>query len=271
MKKVLTIAGSDCSGGAGIQADLKTIGAFGLYGMSVISAITVQNTQGVHAVRVLEEDIVEAQFRAVLEDLFPDAIKIGMVASRGNIHAIVSVLREYKEAGRKMPYVVLDPVMISTSGKELLDSEAFEALIGELFPLVDLITPNLPEASRLCGFCILSDKEREDAARELARQYECSVLIKGGHGSRADDLLYDFISGKCTWYKNEKIKNDNTHGTGCTLSSAIACGMARGKELEESICEAKRYITGAISDGMNLGKGNGPLNHFYNMKSEMHL
>lgn len=263
MKKVLTIAGSDCSGGAGIQADLKTIGAFGLYGMSVVSAITVQNTQGVRDVIVLEKDIVESQFRAVLEDIFPDAVKIGMVVSRGNMERIVSVFNEYKENGMQMPYVVLDPVMISTSGKELLDSDAFEVLTGKLFPLVDLITPNLPEASGLYGYNIRSNHEREEAARSLALRYGCSVLIKGGHGSRADDLLYNFMSGKCTWYTSEKIANDNTHGTGCTLSSAIACGMAMGKGLEESVREAKRYIMGAINDGMDLGKGNGPLNHFY--------
>lgn len=258
MKTVLTIAGSDCSGGAGIQADLKTIGAFGLYGMSVLTAVTVQNTCGVYRVDPVGADVVEEQLRAVFEDIVPDAVKIGMVLTCENIRALVSVFREYE------PVAVLDPVMISTSGRQLLEMPAADALAGELFPLVRLITPNLPEAEFLWGRRILSDAEREQAAAGLAGRYGCSVLIKGGHSAEsADDLLYNQENGRLTWYRTERISNENTHGTGCTLSSAAACGLARGETLEESVREAKEYITGAIRDGMKLGKGNGPLNHFW--------
>lgn len=260
MKTVLTIAGSDCSGGAGIQADLKTIGAFGLYGMSVLTAVTVQNTCGVYRVDPVGADVVEEQLRAVFEDIVPDAVKIGMVLTCENIQALVSVFHEYE------PVAVLDPVMISTSGKRILEMSAADALTGKLFPLVKLITPNLPEAEFLSGRRISSDAQREQAAAELAERYGCSVLIKGGHSAgNADDLLYDQENGSRTWYRTERISNDNTHGTGCTLSSAVACGLAQGKTLEESVREAKEYITGAIQDGMKLGKGNGPLNHFWKM------
>lgn len=266
MKTVLTIAGSDCSGGAGIQADLKTIGAFRLYGMSVLTAITVQNTLGVRRVVPVDGAVVEEQLRAVFEDIVPDAVKIGMVVNSENIRAVVSVLREYK------PAVVLDPVMVSTSGKKLLDDGAVDLLCGELFPLARVITPNLPEAEALCHTKIRTDRDREEAAGELADKYECSVLIKGGHsnapsersGTRtSDDLLYDRGAGRFSWFRNEKLPNANTHGTGCTLSSAVACGLAAGRGLEESVRRAKEYVTGAIRDGMDLGRGNGPLNHFY--------
>lgn len=266
MKTVLTIAGSDCSGGAGIQADLKTIGAFRLYGMSVLTAVTIQNTLGVRRVVPMDGSVVEEQLRAVFEDIVPDAVKIGMVVSSENIHAVVSVLREYK------PAVVLDPVLVSTSGKKLLDDEATDLLCGELFPLARVVTPNLPEAETLCRMKIRTDREREAAAGELANKYDCSVLIKGGHSNASsgrsgmcmsDDLLYDCAAGSFSWFRNEKLLNTNTHGTGCTLSSAVACGLAIGLGLEESVRRAKEYVTGAIRDGMDLGRGNGPLNHFY--------
>lgn len=272
MKTVLSIAGSDCSGGAGIQADLKTIGAFGLYGMSVVTAITVQNTCGVRRVEPMSSCLVEEQMRAVFEDIPPDAVKIGMVADSENIRVIASVIREYK------PVVILDPVMVSTSGKALLDECAVDILTGELFPLAELITPNLPEAEFLLKknaghlseeqkCCISSDQEREEAAIRLADRYGCSVLVKGGHGAgSADDLLYERERGRSIWYKGERIKAENTHGTGCTLSSAIACGRAEGMTLEESVRAAKEYVAGAIRDGMDLGKGNGPLNHFFRCK-----
>ncbi len=263
MKTVLTIAGSDCSGGAGIQADLKTIGAFGLYGMSVVTAVTVQNTMGVRKVEPLAAGLVEEQLRAVFEDIVPDAVKIGMVVTAENIHAVARVLKEYKKEGRN-PFVVLDPVLISTSGRKLLEDRAQDALTEYLFGISDLITPNLPEACRLGKTKISSDRQREETAVRIARQYGCSVLVKGGHGdSRADDLLYQCRTGTCTWFPNEKIDNKNTHGTGCTLSSAIACNLALGKTMEESVKAAKEYITGAIRDGMDLGHGNGPLNHYF--------
>ncbi len=259
MKKVLTIAASDCSGGAGIQADLKTIGAFGMYGMSVVTAITVQNTCGVYRVEALSASLVEEQLRAVFEDIRPDAVKIGMVVDREIICAVASVLAQYH-----IP-IVLDPVMISTSGRELLDPAAVRELKETLFPLVWLITPNLPEAEALGGTGGGEGKtERESAAQTLSEQFGCSVLIKGGHGGRgADDILYHRETGVFTWYENERIDNRNTHGTGCTLSSAIACGLAAGQSLEDSVGAAKEYITGAIRDGLDLGRGNGPLNHFY--------
>lgn len=263
VRSVLTVAGSDCSGGAGIQADLKTIGAFGLYGMSVITAITVQNTMGVKKVHTVDSTIVEDQFRAVLEDIMPDAVKIGMIATADNVKALSHVISEYREKMGCFPFTVLDPVLISTSGKNLLEPEAESALTGELCPLVDLITPNLPEAEHLCGSGIRSKEDRVRVAHMLAQRYGCSVLIKGGHGKRADDFLLDQRTGKTFWYPGEKIKNTNTHGTGCTLSSAIACGMAERKPMEQAVGDAKEYVSGAIRAGLDLGKGNGPLNHFY--------
>lgn len=258
MKTVLTIAGSDCSGGAGIQADLKTIGAFGLYGMSVITAITVQNTCGVYRVQPVDAETVGEQLAAVFEDIPPDAVKIGMVADAENVKAIAAVLERYH------PAVVLDPVMLSTSGRKLLDRQTAEILMERLFPLVTLLTPNLPESEFLWGGRITSEEETEEAAAQLAGRYGCSVLIKGGHASKADDLLYMNKTNTFRWYRGEKIENPNTHGTGCTLSSAAACGIAGGLTLPESVQAAKDYITGAIRDGMNLGRGNGPLNHFWN-------
>ncbi len=269
MKTVLTVAGSDCSGGAGIQADLKTIGAFGLYGMSVITAITVQNTMGVRRVQPVEPDLVGEQLQAVLEDIVPDAIKIGMVVSKENIWALVHVMEEYRANGKPLPFIVLDPVLVSTSGRVLLEPEAETVLKEELFPMVDLITPNLPEAEQLCGHPSERKGDRERAAEELSGRYGCSVLIKGGHGSSADDLLFHAGTGAHSWYAGARIENSNTHGTGCTLSSAIACGMARGKTLEEAVADAKGYITGAIGAGMDLGKGNGPLDHFYHFVNNL--
>ncbi len=258
VKTVLSVAGSDCSGGAGIQADLKTIGALGLYGMSAVTAITVQNTCGVYRTEPVPSGLVEEQMRAVFQDIRPDAVKIGMVGTSGNVRAIVSVLKEYR------PAAVLDPVMVSTSGRELLDQEASAILTEELFPLVTVITPNLPEAECLWGSCISCETQREQAAEWMARKYQCSVLVKGGHAAGgADDLLYDRQSGRTIWYRAERADAENTHGTGCTLSSAIACGLARGRSLEDSVWEAKQYVAGAIRDGLDLGKGNGPLNHFY--------
>lgn len=259
MNTVLSIAGSDCSGGAGIQADLKTIGAFGVYGMSVITAITVQNTCGVYRVQPVDAGIVSEQLHAVWEDIPPDAVKIGMVATAENVTAIASVL------GKHPAPLVLDPVMLSTSGKELLNNQAAEALMEKLFPLAAVLTPNLPESEYLWGSPIASRRDRERAAEQLSKRYGCSVLIKGGHGDAADDFLFVSETGTRHWYCKEKIENPNTHGTGCTLSSAIACGLAEGLTLPESVQAAKDYITGAIRDGMDLGRGNGPLNHFWNM------
>ena len=259
MKKVLTIAGSDCSGGAGIQADLKTIGAWGCYGMSVITAVTVQNTCGVRAVYPVEAEVVQQQFTAVYEDIFPDAVKIGMVSNSGLIQVIADTLKQYRP-GR----VVLDPVMVSTSGSRLIAPEAQEALVTQLMPLASVITPNIPEAEVLCGRKIENAQDMEAAAKAIYDKIgtDTAVLVKGGHErNTANDCLY--TKEWTFWFEGKRVENDNTHGTGCTLSSAIACNLAMGHTMQESVENAKRYITGALQAGLNLGKGSGPLEHTY--------
>ena len=237
MKTVLTIAGSDCSGGAGIQADIKTICAHGLYAMSAITALTAQNTTGVYGVYESSPEFVAQQLDCIFTDIRPDAVKIGMVSSAEIITAIADRLRFYNADN-----VVIDPVMVSTSGSSLMNNDAQSALIGELFPLGTLITPNIPEAEELSG-----------------------MEIKGGHLSGdAADLLYS--GGKVSWFRANRVNNCNTHGTGCTLSSAIACGLADGATLEESVEKAKMYVLGALEYGLDLGKGKGPLNHMYAVK-----
>lgn len=259
MKKVLTIAGSDCSGGAGIQADIKTITAHKMYAMSVITSLTAQNTTGVYGVLDTEAEFVENQLDCVMKDIFPDSIKIGMVSSSKIIKSIVKKLNEYKPKN-----IVVDPVMISTSGSRLLSEEAMDSLINELIPLADLITPNIAEAECLCDFKIESNEDMEKAAIKISEKYKGNILIKGGHLEHcSDDLLYH--EGEFTWFKGIKVNNPNTHGTGCTLSSAIACNLADGNSVEDSIKNAKEYITGALEDGLNLGQGSGPLNHCYKL------
>lgn len=257
MKKVLTIAGSDCSGGAGIQADLKTITAHGCYGMSVITALTAQNTTGVYGIEACSVDFVRNQLECVFEDIFPDAVKIGMVSSTQIIEVIAKKLKEYKPQN-----IVIDPVMVATSGSKLLNEDAIYTLINELIPLATVITPNLYEAEILCGFKIKSTEDMVKAAREISKNYDGHILIKGGHlEDNANDLL--FTNGIIRWFKEVKIKNSNTHGTGCTLSSAIASNLALGYSVEESIRNSKAYITGALKANLDLGKGRGPLNHCY--------
>lgn len=255
MKTVLTIAGSDCSGGAGIQADIKTITAHGLYAMSVITALTAQNTTGVYGVAETDPAFVARQMDCVFTDIFPDAVKIGMVSSAGIIRAIGQKLRQYRPK-----WVVLDPVMVATSGSRLLPAEAADALVEELFPLASLITPNLPEAEALTGQTLRTPAQMEQAARQLARLCPGAVLLKGGHlANTADDLLWQ--AGTPHWYSAPHIENPNTHGTGCTLSSAIACGLAKGLPLPQAVEQAKAYVTDALQAGLNLGAGSGPLNH----------
>lgn len=258
MKTVLTIAGSDCSGGAGIQADIKTITAHKMYAMSAITAVTAQNTTGVYDITELSADMLEAQLKSVFNDIFPDSVKIGMVKSSEHIEVIAKNLEDYK-AGN----VVFDPVMISSSGKRLMEESAIDAAKRNLLPKVTLVTPNIPEAQVLSGITITDDASRERAGKRISNENNnIAVLIKGGHAvNNSDDMLYH--DGRVVWFKQEKIENENNHGTGCTLSSAIACNMARGCTLEESIRRAKAYLTGALKDGLNLGKGNGPLNHTY--------
>lgn len=261
MKKVLTIAGSDCSGGAGIQADMKTMTAKGIYAMSVITALTAQNTTGVYDIMDVPKDFVEKQLDCVFTDIFPDAVKIGMVSNTSIIEMIAIKLKEYKAKN-----IVLDPVMVSTSGNNLLKKEAANSLFNKLFPLATVITPNIPESEILSGIVITSAQDMISAAKIISKKYKGAILIKGGHQQNdANDLLYN--DGVIRWFKGERIDNPNTHGTGCTLSSAIACGLARGYSLEKSIEEAKAYLSNALKADLNLGKGSGPLNHCFDINN----
>lgn len=255
MKTVLTIAGSDCSGGAGIQADIKTITVHGLYAMSAITALTAQNTMGIQNVMISPPEILAAQLDSIFTDIFPDAVKIGMPGNTETIRIIADRLHHYHAKN-----IVIDPVMISTSGRKLLTEEALNLLTRDLFPLASLITPNIPETEVLCSFPILTEMDMLRAARNLSDTYKTSVLIKGGHlRGQAADLLY--VHNTPYWFCCNRIDNPNTHGTGCTLSSAIACRLAQGMTLKESTQLAKAYITRAIAAGLKLGHGNGPLNH----------
>lgn len=262
MNTALTIAGSDCSGGAGIQADLKTFAAHGVYGMSVITSITSQNTQGVFGVFDIPTDTVSSQLDAVFTDIFPDSVKIGMVSSAEIIGTIAEKLKQYKAKN-----IVLDTVMVSTSGCPLLRSDAIDALTSLLFPLADVITPNLHEAQILCGFNIRSERDMIRAAQAIFDKYSVCVLLKGGHlADTSNDLLFD---GNITWFEAGRIDNPNTHGTGCTLSSAVAANISMGHDMKNAVKNAKNYITGALSDMLDLGKGSGPLNHMYKINTNM--
>lgn len=259
MKKVLTIAGSDCSGGAGIQADIKTMTVHKVYAMSVITALTAQNTTGVTDIMNASPEFVAAQLDAVFTDIFPDAVKIGMVSSSEIIEVIADKLKEYSAKN-----IVLDPVMVSTSGHRLISEDAQETLITKLIPLADIITPNIPEAEVLCGFEIKNKDDMIKAAEKIAQKCNGAVLVKGGHlVCDASDLLYH--NGEINWFETKKINNPNTHGTGCTLSSSIACNLAEERTVEQSVENAKKYLTGAIGAMLNLGKGSGPLEHTYNI------
>ncbi|MCQ4636852.1 bifunctional hydroxymethylpyrimidine kinase/phosphomethylpyrimidine kinase [Anaerovorax odorimutans] len=261
MKKVLTIAGSDCSGGAGIQADIKTITAHKMYAMSVITSLTAQNTTGVYGIADTAPEFVGQQLDCIFTDIVPDAVKIGMVSNSAIIRVIAEKLRQYDAKN-----VVVDPVMISTSGSRLLSEDACDALVSQLFPAASLITPNIPEAEVLSGLDISDKSAMLQAAEKIAFSQQCGVLIKGGHlPGDACDLL--FYHGETFWYDTDRITNPNTHGTGCTLSSAIACGLASGKDLADSIRSAKEYLTGALKAGLDLGKGSGPLDHTYCLSS----
>lgn len=260
IKKVLTIAGSDCSGGAGIQADIKTITAHKMYAMSVITALTAQNTNGVYGVSETAPEFVGQQIDCIFSDIRPDAVKIGMVSNRKIIDVITDKLIQYHAEN-----IVIDPVMVSTSGSRLLSDEAMEALMTRLLPLGSIITPNIPEAEVLCGFEIQTESDRIRAAEKISSMLHGGILIKGGHlETTADDLLY--LNRRSYWFTSKRIDNPNTHGTGCTLSSAIACNLADGRTLEESISNAKAYITGALLAGLNLGRGSGPLEHTYSIR-----
>jgi hydroxymethylpyrimidine/phosphomethylpyrimidine kinase len=259
MKKVLTIAGSDCSGGAGIQADIKTITAHKMYAMSVITALTAQNTLGVIAIQEATPLFVAQQMDAIFTDIVPDAIKIGMVSSADITKVIAAKLREYKAAN-----IVLDTVMVSTSGSKLISDDACLALQSELFPLVTVITPNIPETETLSGLTITSEADMISAGKKISETFDVAVLLKGGHSiNDATDFLVG--NGTVTKFASQRIDNPNTHGTGCTLSSAIACGLANGKLLEEAVQTARNYVIGTLKAQLNLGKGAGPLDHMWNL------
>jgi hydroxymethylpyrimidine/phosphomethylpyrimidine kinase len=256
MKHLLTIAGSDSSGGAGIQADLKTFAAHGVFGMSVITAVTAQNTCGVTQVQDITPEVITAQIDAVFSDIRVDGVKIGMVSRTESIHAIAEALKKWKP-----PVIVVDPVMISKSGYPLLQPDACDALIKELLPLATLLTPNLPEAEAICGFAIKTEQDMEKAAAHIISLGAKAVLVKGGHlENSADDYLYDGKLG--IWLPGTRIQTQHTHGTGCTLSSALASNLAKGLPLEEAVKAAKAYVTTAIQHGIALGKGHGPTHHF---------
>ena len=258
-KTTLTIAGSDSSGGAGIQADIKTMQANGVYAMSAITALTAQNTTGVSGIFEVTPEFLGQQLDAVFTDIYPDAVKIGMVASAELVKMIAFKLKEYK-AER----IVVDPVMVSTSGSRLISEEAIQILKTELFPLASVLTPNIPEAEVLFGASIHSAEDMERAAQAISKEYHCAVLLKGGHQlNDANDLLY--AEGKSRWFYGRRIDNPNTHGTGCTLSSAIASNLAKGYGLEEAVERAKEYISGALVAMLDLGAGSGPMDHGFDI------
>ncbi len=263
IRKVLTIAGSDSSGGAGIQADLKTMFANGVYGMSAVTALTAQNTQGVRMVEEASPEFLAAELDAVFEDIRPDAVKIGMVASPQLIKVIAAKLKEYQAE-----HIVVDPVMVATSGSKLLADEAIEVLQNELFPLAEVITPNIPELSVLTGEEIKDEDTFAEAAKKLQQAAKVNVLAKGGHSvGDASDLLV-MTDGTEKWYRGTRVENPNTHGTGCTLSSAIAANLAKGFGLVESVGRAKSYLFGALLAKMDLGKGSGPVDHSWNLHGD---
>ena len=262
MKTALTIAGSDSSGGAGIQADIKTMTANGVFAMSAITALTAQNTTGVTDILEATPQFLGEELDAIFTDIFPDAVKIGMVSSSGLIAVIADKLRQY---GAK--HIVVDPVMVATSGAKLLRDDAIAVLEEQLLPLAAVLTPNIPEAEILSGMTIRNAADMELAARTISERYGCAVLCKGGHKiNDADDLLWRDGAGK--WFRGRRINNPNTHGTGCTLSSAIASHLAKGYDLDASVERAKAYISGALAAMLDLGKGSGPMNHMFALRGE---
>jgi len=261
VKTALSIAGSDSSGGAGIQADIKTMLANGVYAMTAVTALTAQNTTGVRAISPVTPEFLAHQIDAVFEDIRPDAVKIGMMASAPLIRVIADRLRYWNACS-----IVVDPVMVATSGSRLLEEDALAALTGQLLPMAALVTPNIPEAQVLAGMVIRDTADMEQAARAILARCRCPVLLKGGHSiGDAHDLLC--TESGLTWIHGTRIDNPNTHGTGCTLSSAIAANLAKGFPLEEAIRRAKDYISCALAAMLDLGQGSGPLNHGADLNS----
>lgn len=262
MKKVLTIAGSDSIGGAGIQADIKTMTVNGVYAMSAVTSVTVQNTMGVTAVMNVTADILRGQLDAVFNDIRPDSVKIGMLPTIELIETVADRLTFYKAEN-----IVLDPVMVATSGSRLINEDAVKTMKEKLFPISTVITPNIYEAEMLSEIKICTKDDMLKVSSIINGKYKCAVLCKGGHSvNNADDLLY--TDGEYIWFNGKRIDNPNTHGTGCTLSSAIAANLAKGYSLEKSIKYAKDYISGALSAMLDLGKGSGPMKHSFDVKSK---
>lgn len=262
MKTALTIAGSDSSGGAGIQADIKTMTANGVYAMSAITALTAQNTTGVTGIFEATPEFLAQEIDAIFTDIYPDAVKIGMVSSAELIGVIAEKLHTY---GAK--HIVVDPVMVATSGSKLLRDDAVQALTEKLLPMAEVVTPNIPEAEILSGMKITDAAGMEAAAKLISEKYYCAVLCKGGHQiNDADDLLWRDGCGK--WFRGKRIANPNTHGTGCTLSSAIASNLAKGHDLDASVERAKAYISGCLSAMLDLGHGSGPMDQMFALKGE---
>ena len=260
MKTALTIAGSDTSGGAGIQADLKTMTMNGVFAMSALTALTAQNTVGVQGIFEVTPEFLGMQIDSVFTDIRPDAVKIGMVSSAELISVIAEKLTAYQAEN-----IVVDPVMVATSGSRLINEDAVSTLKEKLLPLATLVTPNIPEAEVLADMKIESPEDMIRAAEKISKAYSCAVLCKGGHSMNdANDLLY--YDGKYQWFKGKRIHNPNTHGTGCTLSSAIASNLAKGNDLATAVERAKEYISGALAAMMDLGAGSGPMNHAFDLK-----
>ena len=262
MKTALTIAGSDCSGGAGIQADIKTMTMNGVYAMSAITALTAQNTTGVRKIQESTPEFLEQQIDAVFEDIFPDAVKIGMVSSSEIVCVIADRLKYHKAKN-----IVVDPVMVATSGSSLMKTDAVKTLIDVLLPIATLVTPNIPESEVLSGISIENKEDMQMAAKTIGDKYSCAVLLKGGHSiNDANDLLY--ANGEFKWFYGKRIDNPNTHGTGCTLSSAIAANLAKGFNVSDSVRKAKEYISDALAAGLDLGQGSGPLMHNFDLNEK---
>ena len=262
MKTALTIAGSDSSGGAGIQADIKTMTANGVYAMSAVTALTAQNTTGVYGILESTPEFLASQLDCIFTDIFPDAVKTGMVSSTGLIEVIADKLKQYQAKN-----IVVDPVMVATSGSRLISQEAVDALKELLLPLATVLTPNIPEAEVLSGLTISGPADMEKAAQAIGEAYGCAVLCKGGHDlNDANDLLWR--NGTCKWFHGRRIDNPNTHGTGCTLSSAIASNLAKGYDLDTAVERAKAYLSGALAAMLDLGAGQGPMDHLFDLKGE---
>ena len=260
MKTALTIAGTDPSGGAGIQADIKTMTAHGVYAMSAVTALTAQNTTGVTGIMEVTPEFLREQIDDIFTDIYPDAVKIGMVSSSRLIEVIAERLAHYGAAN-----IVVDPVMVATSGARLIGEEAVDTLKERLLPMATVLTPNIPEAEVLSGMDVRTAEDMERAAALIGDTYGCAVLVKGGHQlNDANDLLYR--GGRLKWFRGKRIHNPNTHGTGCTLSSAIAANLAKGYDLDRSVERAKAYISGALAAMLDLGRGSGPMNHMFDLK-----